>query len=123
MRAAAAALVDAVVHEASQRSLTARQYEDALARVGRLRGLPHRHPGQIAAMPFDLVPGEGGVRTARGEVFAFRNFGLLVFTAGASPTRIRLLLPVNTTDEELAAGFALLEKALRRVASDRGIAC
>ena len=49
--------------------------------------------------------------------------GLIVFTAGAHPTRIRLLLPVNTTDEELEAGFAMLEKALRRVAAEREAAC
>jgi 4-aminobutyrate aminotransferase/(S)-3-amino-2-methylpropionate transaminase len=49
--------------------------------------------------------------------------GLIVFTAGANPTRVRLLLPVNTTDEELEAGFAMLEKALRRVGEARGIAC
>jgi len=30
---------------------------------------------------------------------------------------------VNSTDEELEAGFAMLEKALRRVAAERGIAC
>ena len=49
--------------------------------------------------------------------------GLFVFTAGASPMRIRLLLPVNTTDEELEAGFAMLEKALRRVGEAREIPC
>jgi 4-aminobutyrate aminotransferase-like enzyme len=49
--------------------------------------------------------------------------GLIVFTAGANPTRVRLLLPVNTTDEELEAGFAMLEKALRRVGEARGLPC
>jgi 4-aminobutyrate aminotransferase-like enzyme len=49
--------------------------------------------------------------------------GLLAFNAGASPTKIRLLLPLNTTDEELEAGFAILEKALRRVAEERGLPC
>ena len=49
--------------------------------------------------------------------------GLIVFTAGANPTRLRLLLPVNTSDEELEAGFAMLEKALRRVGEARGIPC
>ncbi|MCX5739952.1 MAG: aminotransferase class III-fold pyridoxal phosphate-dependent enzyme, partial [Proteobacteria bacterium] len=132
----------------------------------------HRHPGQIAAMSFELVQGEGGIRTAPREFFlalmqrcrarfealarrcegavsryegigamhAFVAFdgkadvtnalvraaweeGLFVFTAGASPMRIRLLLPVNTTDEELEAGFAMLEKALRRVGEAREIPC
>ena len=44
-----------------------------------------------------------------------------MFNAGANPTRVRLLLPVNTTDEELDAGFAMLEKALRRVAAEREV--
>jgi 4-aminobutyrate aminotransferase-like enzyme len=49
--------------------------------------------------------------------------GLLVFSAGGEPSRVRLLLPVNTTDAELAEGFGLLERALRRVAADRGTRC
>jgi hypothetical protein len=39
------------------------------------------------------------------------------------PSRIRLLLPVNTTDEELDAGFTILEKALRRAAEELGVPC
>jgi hypothetical protein len=34
-----------------------------------------------------------------------------------------MLLPLNTTDEELESGFAILEKALARVAEDRGLRC
>jgi hypothetical protein len=34
-----------------------------------------------------------------------------------------MLLPVNTTDEELESGFTMLEKSLRRVAEARGLAC
>ena len=49
--------------------------------------------------------------------------GMLAFSAGANPTKIRMLLPVNVTDEELEAGFTILEKALRRVAEDRGLPC
>jgi hypothetical protein len=30
-----------------------------------------------------------------------------------------MLLPVNTTDEELEAGFTMLEKAIRRVGEER----
>jgi 4-aminobutyrate aminotransferase-like enzyme len=44
-----------------------------------------------------------------------------VFGAGSNPSKIRMLLPVNTTDEELEAGFTMLEKAIRRVAEDRGL--
>jgi hypothetical protein len=34
-----------------------------------------------------------------------------------------MLLPVNTTDEELEAGFAILEKAMQRVAEERDLPC
>jgi hypothetical protein len=34
-----------------------------------------------------------------------------------------MLLPVNTTDEELEVGFAMLEKALVRVAERRERLC
>jgi hypothetical protein len=33
--------------------------------------------------------------------------------------KLRMLLPVNTTDEELEVGFAILEKALRAVAAEK----
>jgi 4-aminobutyrate aminotransferase-like enzyme len=49
--------------------------------------------------------------------------GLLLHGAGARPSKIRLLLPVNTTDEELDAGFAILEKALRRAAEELDVPC
>ena len=70
-----------------------------------------------------LVPFDGSPALAEALLRAAWDEGLLLFTAGASPTRIRLLLPVNSSDEELEAGFAMLEKALRRVAAERGIAC
>ena len=35
------------------------------------------------------------------EVGAAFEEGLLAFSAGANPAKIRMLLPVNTTDEEL----------------------
>jgi 4-aminobutyrate aminotransferase-like enzyme len=80
-----------------------------------------RHEG-IGAM-HAFVPFDGTPALADALLRAAWDEGLLLFTAGASPTRIRLLLPVNTTDEELEAGFAMLEKALRRVAAERGVAC
>lgn len=92
---------------------------EALARrcpdaVSRWEGVGAMH----AFVAFDGRPdvAEAVLRAAWDE-------GLLAFTAGSQPTRIRFLLPVNTTDEELEAGFAMLEKALRRVAAERGLAC
>ncbi|MCP5070873.1 MAG: aminotransferase class III-fold pyridoxal phosphate-dependent enzyme [bacterium] len=49
--------------------------------------------------------------------------GLLVFGAGRSPMKVRMLLPVNTTDEELELGFTILEKALAAVGEERGLPC
>jgi 4-aminobutyrate aminotransferase-like enzyme len=70
-----------------------------------------------------FVPFDGKAELADAVLRAAWEEGLLVFTAGSHPSRIRLLLPVNTTDEELDAGFAMLEKALRRVAGERGLSC
>jgi 4-aminobutyrate aminotransferase / (S)-3-amino-2-methylpropionate transaminase / 5-aminovalerate transaminase len=70
-----------------------------------------------------FVPFDGKSELADAVMRAAWDEGLLVFTAGAQPSRVRLLLPVNTTDEELDVGFAMLEKALRRVAAERGLSC
>jgi len=70
-----------------------------------------------------FVPFDGKADVADAVLRAAWDEGLLVFGAGSQPSRIRFLLPVNSTDEELEAGFAMLEKALRRVAAERGIAC
>jgi 4-aminobutyrate aminotransferase-like enzyme len=45
--------------------------------------------------------------------------GLLLFSAGAKPAKLRLLLPVNTTNGELVTGFEMLGRALRRVADEQ----
>jgi 4-aminobutyrate aminotransferase-like enzyme len=98
-----------------------------------------RHPGRVAGMLFEPIQSGGGVHTAPREFFAalmqrcaeaasailaaaFEE-GLLALSAGTDPTKIRMLLPVNTTDEELEAGFTVLEKAIRRVAEARDLAC
>jgi 4-aminobutyrate aminotransferase-like enzyme len=49
--------------------------------------------------------------------------GLMVFSTGSNPCKIRMLLPVNTRDEEIEAGLTMLEKALRRVAEERELSC
>jgi hypothetical protein len=38
-------------------------------------------------------------------------------------SKIRMLLPLNTTDEELEVAFSMLEKAMRRVAEERDLPC
>jgi 4-aminobutyrate aminotransferase-like enzyme len=82
--------------------------------VGERSGLGAMH----AFVPFD-----GSAELANLVLQRAFEEGLLAFNAGSSPTKIRLLLPLNTTDEELEAGFAILEKALRRVAEERGLPC
>jgi len=49
--------------------------------------------------------------------------GLLLLHAGSEPTKIRLLPPLDLTDEELEAAFSILEKALLQVAERRGLPC
>ncbi|TMA36562.1 MAG: aminotransferase class III-fold pyridoxal phosphate-dependent enzyme [Deltaproteobacteria bacterium] len=70
-----------------------------------------------------FVPFDGSSEAVQAIVEASFEEGLFVWSAGASPAKIRMLLPVNTTDEELESGFTMLEKALRRVAEARGLSC
>lgn len=92
---------------------------DALAkRMPRAVG-PRSGIGAMAA----FVPFDGSREIVNDVLRAAFEEGLLVFSAGANPTRIRMLLPLNTTDEELEVGFTILEKAMRRVAEERDIPC
>jgi 4-aminobutyrate aminotransferase-like enzyme len=61
---------------------------------------------------------DGSPEVARKVLDACFAEGLILLTAGANPTKLRMLPPVNVTDEELEAAFAVLEKALRRVAEE-----
>jgi 4-aminobutyrate aminotransferase-like enzyme len=76
----------------------------------------------IGAM-HSFVPFDGAPEIVSAVLAAAFEEGLLVWSAGARPGRVRLLLPVNVTDEELEAGFAMLEKALARVGEQRGLPC
>jgi len=70
-----------------------------------------------------FVPFDGSREVVAAVLQAAFADGLMIFSAGSNPAKIRMLLPLNTTDEELEAGFAILEKALARVAEERGLAC
>lgn len=92
---------------------------DALARrmpraVGTRSGL-----GAMQA----FVPFDGSEEAVQAVVRAAFDEGLLVWSAGHAPAKVRMLPPVNVTDEELEAGFAMLEKALRRVGAKRDLPC
>ena len=108
--------------------------QGGIARLGR------RVKQRLARLARALPPGWISDASGIGAMWAFTAFdgsaagvdeviraalaeGLLVFSAGARPSRVRLLLPVNTTDAELAEGFAALERALWRVARERGAPC
>jgi 4-aminobutyrate aminotransferase-like enzyme len=93
-----------------------------LARLARaLPGAVSDASGVGAMWAFTAFDGSGAAVDA--VIRAALDEGLLLFSAGGGPTRVRLLLPVNTTDGELAEGFAKLERALARVAAERAAAC
>ena len=79
------------------------------------------HSGVGAMHAF--VPWNGRADIARRVLDRAFEEGLLAFNAGANPTKIRMLIPVNTTDEELETGFTMLEKAMRRVSEEMDLPC
>ena len=70
-----------------------------------------------------FVPFDGSAQVVSAVLRAAFEEGLMVFSAGANPGKIRMLLPLNATDEELESGFTILEKALRRVAEELELPC
>ena len=70
-----------------------------------------------------FVPFDGSADVVKDVLHRAWDEGLLAFSAGQSPSRVRMLLPVNVTDEELEAGFTILEKALAAVGEARGLPC
>ncbi len=67
-----------------------------------------------------FVPFDGAPRRANAVLAAAFEEGLLVFGAGTDPMKIRMLLPVNVTDEELDAGFADAREGARGASATRG---
>jgi 4-aminobutyrate aminotransferase-like enzyme len=92
-----------------------RQHLSALARA--LPGAVGSIDGVGAMWAF--APLDGSPAAVDAVIRAALDEGLLLFSAGAKPTKLRVLLPVNTTNAELALGFERLAKALRRVARER----
>jgi len=95
-----------------------RRFEALRSRMPRALGQTSGIGAMQAFVPFD-----GSAEVVGEVVRAAFEAGLLIFPAGSNPTKIRLLPPVNTTDEELEAGFTILEKALARVGEERGLPC
>ncbi|MBW2371273.1 MAG: aminotransferase class III-fold pyridoxal phosphate-dependent enzyme [Deltaproteobacteria bacterium] len=96
----------------------ARRFESLARALPRAVG---RRSGIGAMQAF--VPFDGRAEVTSDVLRACYDEGLLIFSAGANPSKVRLLLPVNVTDEELESGFTMLEKALRRVAEERDLPC
>jgi len=115
------------------------EQEGYLGPEGRVAVLGGRFERRLASLR-KRMPQAVGARSGIGAMQAFVPFdgsqpvvaaivqeafeqGLMVFTAGSNPTKIRMLLPLNTTDEELEAGFTILEQAMRSVAEQRELPC
>jgi 4-aminobutyrate aminotransferase-like enzyme len=81
----------------------------------RLPGVVRRRSGLGAMQAF--VAWQGDPRITAEIVETCLEEGALFQTAGSTPMKIRLLPPLCLTDAELEAGFASLERALRRVAT------
>ncbi|NNL86319.1 MAG: aminotransferase class III-fold pyridoxal phosphate-dependent enzyme [Myxococcales bacterium] len=96
----------------------ARRFESLQKRMPRAVG-PRSGIGAMQA----FVPWDGDPKLVRAVIDAAFEAGLIVFPAGSNPMKIRMLLPVNVTDEELESGFVILEKALRQVGEERELSC
>ena len=70
-----------------------------------------------------FVPFDGSAEIVQPLLHAAFEEGLILMSAGSEPTKIRMLPPLNTTDEELEACFSMLEKAMRRVAEEYDLPC
>lgn len=99
-------------------SRIARRFESLQKRMPRAVGPVSGMGAMQAFTPFD-----GSAQIAGAIVQACFEEGLIVLTAGSSPTKIRLMPPVNATDEDLEACFAMLEKAMRRVGEENQLPC
>jgi 4-aminobutyrate aminotransferase-like enzyme len=90
-----------------------RRFDSLAKRMPRAVGPRSGIGAMHAFVPFDGSPG-----AARSVLRLAFEEGLLLFSAGSDPTKVRMLPPVNATDEELEAAFAMLEKALRRAGEE-----
>ncbi|MCP5040649.1 MAG: aminotransferase class III-fold pyridoxal phosphate-dependent enzyme [bacterium] len=70
-----------------------------------------------------FVPWNGAPEVVKAVLDAAFDEGLVLLGAGSNPGKIRMLPPVNTSDEELESCFAILEKALVRVCEELELPC
>jgi acetylornithine aminotransferase len=88
--------------------------------VGRLREIGERHPGAVRG-PYGIgamiafTPFDGEAETAKRIAGALFEAGVIAFTTGDAPTRIRFLPPVGAvTEEDIDAVAAIVEEVLGR---------
>jgi 4-aminobutyrate aminotransferase/(S)-3-amino-2-methylpropionate transaminase len=70
-----------------------------------------------------FVPWHGSPDVTSAVLAACFDEGLVLLSAGTNPCKVRMLPPLNATDEELEAAFCILEKAIARVAEERELPC
>lgn len=107
-------LVDRAAALGAMAEARMREWRERFPLVGDVRGL-----GAMRAM--ELVRDRDAKTPATGEAAAIlaeaRARGLIVIKAGLYDNVIRLLMPLVTTDEEMAEGLDILEAALAAVAA------
>ncbi len=62
-----------------------------------------------------FVPWQGEADRVSELIAICLQEGVLFQPTGSGPTKLRMLPPLNLTDEELDCAFASLERAIRRV--------
>jgi 4-aminobutyrate aminotransferase-like enzyme len=94
----------------------ARRIDAAFDRlISRMPGLVTARSGLGAMQAF--VPWKGESHQVADLIEACLEEGVLFQPAGAQPTKVRMLPPLNLKDEELEEAFAALERGARRVAT------
>jgi 4-aminobutyrate aminotransferase-like enzyme len=89
-----------------------------------LAALARTQPGAVSGIDgvgamWSFTPFDGSPAAVDAVIRAALDEGLLLFSAGTDPARLRILLPVNVTNRELALGFERLGKALQRAGRAR----
>jgi acetylornithine aminotransferase len=86
----------------------------------RLQKIGERHPGSVRG-PFGIgamvafTPFDGEAETAKRFAHALYDAGVIAFTSGDSPTRVRFLLPVGAvTEDDIDAVAAIVEEVVER---------
>ena len=93
-----------------------RRFESLERRMPRAVG-PRSGVGAMQA----FVPFDGSPEVVKAVLKEAYDQGLIMLSTGSSPMKIRMLPPVNTTDEELESAFSVLECALAVVGEARGL--